>query len=675
MTIPGLQRLPYELVAYIVEGLDIEDVFHWSLCSKHFQYIIREDLFCKPVVLTKVPGTLEARDALKTGRFSRALRRLAKRRNALSQASPYVVGIVACADSYGFFGGKLCYIIEARPQRWLRILDIHHSTDQELVVNIPMLIREAVPRAAKCRKYKFRVLYQAAGIVSCLFSFAMPVTENWLLVLNPQTSQILQTSRLDSIARIFVRNNDKFLYLGTHSEEGADGFRKWVIKGFDLNKLSWFPQPRMYMANLAGCDMGLTVCFEIFGDYFYGLSNQNLFETDDPEWTSHYYCFRFPLHEPSPEKMQVMKKEDSWRRKHAEGPIDDRWGFLSLEIDETSGGIVILECRKEWLKDQSGSQRTYYTTEVVFYQQTIQEDHPRVRADTTWRGIGDHPQCEDPIPFRRPEYVHTGDDSSIASLLVRSKTHFCAYIRCCHTFVDLIDDTYMDTSSVQRLRLRTGYRKLKPSAHLLSKNSAPETLWAPSESSKQPAMQPYQANTIYIWPPEQNSPEPDPSLSRIQQLLDVEDHQGCVTATGDERSVIYATGDGSKGGVKALVFISFDPAARFEGMEYGGDIPGQRISHDPQERSDPSTNEHANPSGMSQYSPNVPLGAGAVSCSEADSSVSRSLLDTGLASPADQTLPLSVHNLGDVDSWACYEKAMHFEIQRKLYFGRQTREA
>ncbi len=115
--ISGLQRLPYELVAYIVQDLDIEDVFHWSLCSKHFQYIIREDHFCKPVVMvstasdlrrrqrhqkvdhrltlppqTKVPGTLEAREAFKTGRFSRALRRLAKRREALSRASPICRG-------------------------------------------------------------------------------------------------------------------------------------------------------------------------------------------------------------------------------------------------------------------------------------------------------------------------------------------------------------------------------------------------------------------------------------------------------------------------------------------------------------------------------------------------------------------------------------------------------
>lgn len=56
--ISGLQKLPYELIAYIVEDLDVEDVFNWSLCSRHFQYIIREDRFCKPVILVSTNAML-----------------------------------------------------------------------------------------------------------------------------------------------------------------------------------------------------------------------------------------------------------------------------------------------------------------------------------------------------------------------------------------------------------------------------------------------------------------------------------------------------------------------------------------------------------------------------------------------------------------------------------------
>ncbi|KAI8633699.1 hypothetical protein F5Y19DRAFT_249509 [Xylariaceae sp. FL1651] len=660
---PGLQRLPYELVAYIVGDLDIDDVFHWSLCSKHFQYIIREDRFCKPVVMAKASSTLEAQEALQTGHFSRALRRLAKRRLAVSQASPYVAGIVGCADSYEFYGGKLCYIIEARPKRWLRILDIHRSTDWELVVDIPALIGVAVPRAAKSRKYKFRVLYQAAGIISCLFSFALPQTENWLLIFKPQEQQILETFRLESAARIFVRNNEDFLYFGTHSGEGADGLKKWVIKGFDLHKLTWLPQPRMYLSNLAGSDIGTTVCFEIFNGYFYGLSNQTLFEVDDPNWTSHYYCFRFPLNEPYPEKTQVMTKDDSWRRQHYEGPIDDRWGFLSLENDESTGGIFILECRREWLRGQSGSRRTYYTTEAMFRQPTSEGDQLRVRTGTT-RRLGDYPQ-NDAVRDRDPRYVHAGDGSSTTSMLIRSKTHYCSYSRCCDTFIDLFDDKSTDGPDLYCLRLRTGHRRLRPITGQPREPRTPDDLCPFSEIK----VQPYQDNEIFIWPPDRDPSRPDASLDRVYELLNVKDHQGCVTATGDERSVIYGTSSGSKGGVKALVFLSFDPAARFEGMICGGNILGQRVRNDYQEMAVPAVHNGAGSNDILQFGPNSPMGAGYKVRWTADESTSLpSSYD--LMNSTGHLFPPSLPAPDGVEPWAQLEKPMHLEIQRKLFFSR-----
>jgi hypothetical protein len=535
-------------------------------------------------------------------------------------------------------------------------------------VDIPTLIRVTIPRAAKCRKYKFRVLYQQAGIISCLFSFALPQTENWLLIIKPQEHRILETFRLESTARIFVRNNERFLYFGTHSGEGADGLRKWVIKGFDIHNLVWLPQPRMHLPNVAGCDIGSTVCFEIFNGYFYGLSSQTLFEVDDPNWTSHYYCFRFPLNEPCHEKTQVMTKEDSWRRQHYEGPIDDRWGFLSLEADETTGNVVILECRKEWLRDHSGSQRTYYTTEVFFRQQAGQEDQQRVRAGTM-RRLDDHPHCDGPIPTRSPRYVHAGDDSSMTSLLVRSKTHFCAYIRCCQTFIDLIDDTYMDTSGMQRLRLRTGHRRLKPGTGQVSRTPVSNTPWKSSEASKNSTIQPYQTNEIFIWPPTQDPSQPDPSLDRVQQLLNVDGYQGCVTATGDERSVVYATSDGSKGGVQALVFISFDPAAMFEDMERGRNILGQRIPH---EGEGLVADDRPISSGMLQFSPEVPMGPmGAMKCSNASEAIRPPSSNAALASSGDDSYPPLLPTTPEgVESWASYGRPMHSEIRQKLYFGR-----
>lgn len=55
-----------------------------------------------------------------------------------------------------------------------------------------------------------------------------------------------------------------------------------------------------------------------------------------------------------------------WIRQHQEGPIDDRWTSLRLEENESTGELRIVEARKEWYLGSSKSQRTYYTTGIVF---------------------------------------------------------------------------------------------------------------------------------------------------------------------------------------------------------------------------------------------------------------------------------------------------------------------
>ncbi|KAI6082423.1 hypothetical protein F4821DRAFT_214923 [Hypoxylon rubiginosum] len=617
---PGLQRLPYEIMAHIVKYLDIDEIFDLSLSCNHFQYLVREESFCKAIVTAKAFYTVEAREAERSGEYSRALRRVAKRHQALSQASPYVLGIVGLADSYQYIHGVLCYIVESRPRRWLRILDLHGSAGCELVIDIPTLIREAVPRAAKSRKYKFRVLYHANGITSCLFSFALPDTENWLLVFKAEEQRIVAKVQLESTAKIFVRNNKDYLYFGTHSEEGADGFRKWVLTGFRIKDSFWFPR-KIHLTTLVGYDIGSTVYFEIIDDYFYGLSNRTDFEIRETNWTSYYHCFRFPLSDPDPKKIQLMEKNYSWRRQHAEGPIDDRWGFLKLERDQASGRLHIIESRKEWLTGQSGSRRSYYITKVVFDSdlEVSEEENTdtelstadgstststgtstsittgtsttgttTVTTNTNGRlsinpiGHLDKPAIKS-SRVRAEENVHQGDESSVDLLFTRSQTHLRAYEPCCSTFMDLVDDPSITSSSSRRLRLRTGYRKRNP-IHIpilcpgifgkLSYELSHETSKVNEENQ-----QPYQPNKIYFWPPEQKPSHQNPFLDKVYEILNPPGYLGCVEASSDERSIVYATG-GNADGLKALVYISFDPAARLVGILREECILGERAAGD-----------------------------------------------------------------------------------------------
>ncbi|RYP18953.1 hypothetical protein DL765_003631 [Monosporascus sp. GIB2] len=539
-----LQRLPYEIIGLIVQNLDLEDVFELSLCSRDFQYLIRDERFCRAVITAKAPYALEAREAERTG-FARAIRRLVKRRSAVSQAYPYLVGIVGLADSYVYHGGVLCYIVEARPKRWLRILDLRNSANIELVVDIPTLVTEAVLGTRKSTKYKFRVLHHAAGITTCLFSFALPNTENWLLVFKAGEQTIFEPLRLDSTARIFVRNNAEYLYFGTHSDDGGDGYRRWVLRGFAIKENLWFPK-KMQLSNLVGYDIGSTACFEVIDDHFYGLSNQTAFEIEEIDWTSYYYCFRFRLDDPDVRKTQVMKRQDSWRRHHSEGPIDDRWSLLKLEKDEDSGKVKIVECRKEWLAGKSGSRRTYYTKEVVFPATSNDGDWPVMNSNEE---ISDDQAANVIESLNRPKSVTMEERS--------------AHNTSSNAFVDLIDNASTEKGESQCLRLRAGSRRLKPLL-LGASNDLPVPKLHGQSRLEVEMDRLYHPNQIRTWPPKLEPLGHDLVLKGIHNILNPPGYQGNITAAGDERSVVYSTG-GSSGELKALVYLSFDPSAKLHG--------------------------------------------------------------------------------------------------------------
>ncbi|KAK8139782.1 F-box protein [Apiospora sp. TS-2023a] len=568
----GLQKLPYEMMANIAMSLSIEEVFDLSLCSRHFQYIITEDSFCKAIVLAKAPCSLEVQQAVKDGHYARALRRLVKRRRAIAEAHPYIVAMVGLADSYIYSSGKLCYVYEDNTQRWLRILDLHNPSGQEIVVDIPRLTAEAIPRSRNCHDYTFSVLHSAEGITSCLFSFALPDPENWLLILDTEKQELVGSILLESTIRLFVRNSGSYLYYGTHSEYGADGFQKWVLRFFDLSERH-LSRRKFHLSNVVGYEIGSTVCFEIIDGYLYGLSNQTAFEVEEIDWTSYYYCFRFRLDEPEPDKTQIMKKRDSWRRQHAEGPIDDRWGFLKLEKDEATGQVRIIESRKEWLSGQSGNRRSYYSTNVIF------RDEGEGAADEEPENNVENNLPDDPLTMllessSNPNYmlptqwsprgVHAGDDGTIFGL---SKTHLRSYFYPCGTFLDLVDDPSPSALCEQRLRIRAGKKMATKCLEVpeVSTSSSNQNV-----TGKGTTEEVY--NRVMMWPEELEFPCSDPTLERISRIMNPQNHQGGIDAVNDERSIVYATG-GAGTSLKILVWLSFDPAAKLPDTRSGEVLP------------------------------------------------------------------------------------------------------
>ncbi|KAK8095558.1 hypothetical protein PG999_013580 [Apiospora kogelbergensis] len=556
------------MMANVATSLSLEDVFDLSLCCRHFQYLITEDSFAKRIIHAKAQFSLEAQQAEIDGRYARALRRLVKRRRAIAEARPYVVAMVGLADTHVFSDGKLCYVHqdlhEDMAQQWLRILDLHNPSGQETVINIPRLTAEAIPRSETRQNYSFSVIHNAEGITSCLCSFTLPEPEDWLLIIDTEKHELVGAILLESTIRLFVRNSESYLYYGTHSEYGADGFRKWVLRFFDLTKRH-LSRRKIHLSNLVGYEIGSTVCFDIIDGYLYGLSNQTAFEVEEIDWTSYYYCFRFRLEDPDPHKTQIMKKRDSWRRQHAEGPIDDRWGFLKLEKDERTGQVRIIESRKEWLTGQSGNRRSYYATNVVFKNEgegTTDEE----LDDNTENNLPDDPltmlleSSSNPNylrpPSRPPRSVHSGDDGTLFGL---SKTHLRSYYDSSETFLDLVDDPTPLAPCTQRLRIRAG-KRMAARFMKLQETSASSSVQGHREKEKAEEVR----NLITMWPGEPENGCSDPTSERLSRLMNPMGHQGNILAADDERSMVYATG-GTADTLKVLVWLSFDPATKLTG--------------------------------------------------------------------------------------------------------------
>lgn len=540
------------------------------------------------VAQSTASGTPEAEEARQTQKYALALRRIYKRRQALSSAAPFTAAIVAVAESWIYANGTLCHILE----RTLRILDLHKSSGEETVIDIRTLLDEAVTESRSARKYKLQILQYAEGIVSLVYTHTRPLVESWLIVLSVEGGcKLLTTKALDTTYKLFVRNDSNYLYFGTHSEFGEDGFRRWVLNGYDIRRNRWFEQ-KVHLLDMVGSDIGQSIAFEIIGGMFYGLSSQASFEVDEVDWKSFYYCFRFPVAAPRPKETERSIKERMWRRQHAEGPIDDRWSFIRLLRDDRDPKkLQVLEARKEWLNGQSSGRRNYYTTELVFPQKEANtedaggnniEANPNnvgggVTMNPTTTIVPDTEDCTFNLP-QNPEFrtrcpltTHPGDDASTALMFTRSKCFVRSYHQSSQTFLDLVDNPSPQDPNIPRLQLRVGSRQLRPKEDLLREPAAMDTNLPHTERIKH-MYRDEGENRITCWPPDDpDEARADPAaLVDLQRIINPPSHIGNVKGAWDDRSIIYSTGHAD--GMQALVFISFDPATRLQGLrEWGGE--------------------------------------------------------------------------------------------------------
>jgi hypothetical protein len=246
------------------------------------------------------------------------------------------------------------------------------------------------------------------GIIAFLYDVATPTRgrEHYLFVIDAETGKRLATITLDSTHKLFVRHNRCFLWYGTHTSHGAQGFKEWALQGYNIdpdNDEGRGPlDKKMHLEGFVGSDMANTVCFEIHNDYFYALSNQTSFEVEEVDWTSLYHCYRFPVNDPSRES---LIKIDFWRRNHDEGPINDSWNDLRMYVDEKCGDLMVVESRREWIGGGSHSQRTYYMRSITAEEEKLAKKERKANKDSQ----GESDVSVTDIDMQSPATISTSD--------------------------------------------------------------------------------------------------------------------------------------------------------------------------------------------------------------------------------------------------------------------------
>jgi len=154
---------------------------------------------------------------------------------------------------------------------------------------------------------------------------------------------------------------------------------EWTVRGVALSQSAKFAPScavpgsmgrnslPMQLQDVPGSVVGSEIDFRIHKGHFYAVSNCR-FELVEVDWTSFYHCIKFPLNRPNVEAIRT--KNRVYRRQNDEGVIQDGWINLSLQVDERTDELLIVEARNEfrtnYQPDAPLHARTWYTTQIDF---------------------------------------------------------------------------------------------------------------------------------------------------------------------------------------------------------------------------------------------------------------------------------------------------------------------
>jgi hypothetical protein len=378
------------------------------------------------------------------------------------------------------------------------------------------------------------LLWSSCGILILLFSQANSNEGNLVAIdLQPHPDQarhrrLLLQEPVSTSDPIFVRHTHLYIWCGTFTS--VNGRQSaWVLWGMHFKTLQ---RTEFSVELLVDGELGKRVCFETYQGHLYVVSIIDQQESSFYHWS----CYS-PNHENNQGNGRL------WRREHREGPINEMWADLSIQVDEEQGRPVILECRREGLDGRSENHRTYYTTPLPMPDEALAMQTKGFTRPTDMGHSGKAPSQLPGERLVRDCHAEHGTSRPLNQRFdfIPAHTRHSSYHLAAAAYVDLVDDPKLQQDGVcsqRRLRLRT---KLREGSCAVDEGGVEH----------------FHSRGVCLWPSED-------APSELLALLCPDSSTSLVRAVCDERSLIYSTSaEGLSPHHHMLVLINFDPMIRF----------------------------------------------------------------------------------------------------------------
>ncbi|KAF2822031.1 hypothetical protein CC86DRAFT_425604 [Ophiobolus disseminans] len=608
-----LDQLPYDVLFYIASSLHLDDIIRLGQTCHHLRAVLDERTLHRCIVET-FPHAEEAHLArTKLVTYKQALQAIYDRRNAMSNAYPFSARVLKQGNAFLYRQGVIC--VQAGEMVHVSAVRApFNAVELDLAIIIRPIMQSIFDSLGA---FRCSMLYYGDEILSILVEADCRPNVGHIFAIStarepPNSRRVIRVVPTTSISKLFVRHTSQYLYYGTHTGMGDDGHHKWEIFGAYLDEQPLSPATKrpLLLEDFHGTDIGSTVAFEIYNDYFYAVSNQGTFEVEEVDWTSFYHCVRFPLKNPALTSMET--DERVYRRQHAQGPIHDSWTDLSLQASERTNEVMIIESRREWAQASSRQSRTFYTSRFQVRPHRSSRESSLSEEPTEALPLPENDLFVDlldstnkpnwmPTPpqyswSRHPEF---GRSETSPRSFILARTKFRAYSHACTSFLDIVEDERCcnEPSKPPCLRLRVG------SQHEASLNFPPLNRKGKGRANElEPQFEDhvkYAQPPIRMWPPPASK---CPCSKRLHAIINPPlasgpSHARSVTGVLDERTLVFMVKPGRSYGASddttlgSIVVIDFTrpwktpdstPSSRPPLVRYDSkmDLDGEEVADD-----------------------------------------------------------------------------------------------